>query len=61
MPTVTITRPMPDEGTLRVGDEYEADIDGARCNGIIREVVPLDDTKVQLSLEIREDAYGQLG
>ena len=61
MPMVTITRPMPDEGSFHVGDAYEADIDGVRCNSIIREVTPLDDQRAQLALEVREDDYSRLG
>jgi len=57
MATIRITRGLPlDGGTFRVGDRYEADEDGVRREGIIREVQPVDGRRVRLTLELLDGA-----
>ncbi len=59
MPTITITRGLPLDGRqFHVGDEYEADEDGVRRHGIIRDIQPVDGRRVRLTLEISVPADG---
>ena len=62
MPTITITRGLPLDGRpFRVGDEYEADEGAVRRHGIIRDIQPVDDRRVRLTLEVREDGHSRTG
>jgi hypothetical protein len=55
MATITITRGLPLDGsTFKVGDTYEADENGVRRRGIIRDIQPIDGRRVRLSLELDE-------
>ena len=59
MPTITITRGLPLDGRqFRVGDEYDADENGVRRHGIIRDIQPVDGRRVQLTLELSGPADG---
>jgi hypothetical protein len=53
MASITITRGLPLDGRpFRVGDEYDADEDGVRRRGIIRDIRPVDGRRVRLTLEL---------
>jgi hypothetical protein len=57
MTTITITRGLPLDGdTFHVGDTYEADENGVRRAGVIRDIQPVDSRRVRLTLEIVEAA-----
>jgi hypothetical protein len=55
MATITITRGLPLDGsTFHIGDTYEADENGVRRRGTIRDVQPVDGRRVRLTLELHE-------
>jgi hypothetical protein len=57
MATITITRGLPlDDSTFHLGDTYDADENGVRRRGIIRDIQPVDGRRVRLTLELDEAA-----
>ena len=57
MATITITRGLPLDGrSFHVGEEYEADENGVRRHGIIRDIQPVDGRRVRLTLELSAPA-----
>jgi hypothetical protein len=49
--TITITRGLPFDGTLRVADRYLADLDGERREGIVCDLI-IERKQAKITLEL---------